>query len=55
MAFRVGTGELAINIWLGVSVEVDPDTIIKECKRINKAGDTRISVKGRKKYSELIV
>ena len=33
---------------------VDPDTIIKECKRINKAGDLRISVKGRRKYAELI-
>ncbi len=33
---------------------VDPDTIIKECKRINKAGDSRISVKGRRKYAELI-
>ncbi|MGB1882377.1 MAG: hypothetical protein ACPHUF_00615 [Gammaproteobacteria bacterium] len=33
---------------------VDPDTIIKECKRINKAGDPRISVKGRRKYAELI-
>jgi len=32
----------------------EPDTIIKECKRINKAGDPRISVKGRKKYSGLI-
>ena len=36
------------------SLEVEPDTIIKECKRINKAGDPRISVKGRRKYSELI-
>lgn len=33
---------------------VDPDTIIKECKRVNKAGDPRISVKGRRKYAELI-
>ena len=33
---------------------VEPDTIIKECKRVNKAGDPRISVKGRRKYSELI-
>ena len=33
---------------------VDPNTIIKECKRINKAGDPRISVKGRKKYADLI-
>ena len=37
-----------------VTNAVDPDTIIKECKRINKAGDPRISVKGRKKYSDLI-
>ncbi len=36
------------------SLKVEPDTIIKECKRINKAGDPRISVKGRRKYSELI-
>ncbi|MEM7467359.1 MAG: hypothetical protein AAF387_10790 [Pseudomonadota bacterium] len=35
-------------------VETDPNTIIKECKRINKAGDPRISVKGRRKYAELI-
>ena len=34
--------------------EADPDTIIKECKRINKQGDLRISAKGRRKYSELI-
>ena len=33
---------------------VDPDTIIAECKRINKAGDPRISVKGRRKYAEMI-
>ncbi|MBI5615608.1 MAG: hypothetical protein HY943_04895 [Gammaproteobacteria bacterium] len=33
---------------------VDPDTAVKECKRIDKAGDVRISVKGRRKYSELI-
>jgi hypothetical protein len=32
----------------------DPDTIIKQCKRVNKAGDPRISVKGRRKYAELI-
>ena len=32
----------------------DPDTIIKECKRVNKAGDPRISVKGRRKYAEMI-
>ncbi|MEC9247770.1 MAG: hypothetical protein VX986_01975 [Pseudomonadota bacterium] len=36
------------------SLKVEPDKIIKECKRINKAGDPRISVKGRRKYSELI-
>ena len=36
------------------SVQADPDTIIRECKRINKAGDPRISVKGRRKYSGLI-
>lgn len=35
-------------------VQVDPDHIIKECKRINKAGDPRISAKGRRKYAELI-
>ena len=34
--------------------KVDPDTIIAECKRINKAGDPRISVKGRRKYAEMI-
>ena len=34
--------------------EVNPDNIIKQCKRINKAGDPRISVKGRRKYAELI-
>lgn len=33
---------------------VDPDTIIKECTRIDKAGDRRISVKGRRKWSDLI-
>ena len=33
---------------------VDPDDIIKQCKRINKAGDPRISVKGRRKYAALI-
>ena len=33
---------------------VDPDTIIQECTRIDKAGDRRISVKGRRKWSELI-
>ena len=36
------------------SVAVEPDTIIKECTRIDKAGDRRISVKGRRKYSALI-
>ena len=34
--------------------ESDPDDIIQECKRVNKAGDPRISVKGRRKYSALI-
>ncbi len=34
--------------------ESDPDNIIRECKRVNKAGDQRISVKGRRKYSTLI-
>jgi hypothetical protein len=34
--------------------DVDPDTIIKECTRIDKAGDRRISIKGRRKYAELI-
>ena len=27
MAFRVGTGEFSINVGLGVSVEVDPNTL----------------------------
>ena len=34
--------------------DADPDTIIQACKRVNKAGDPRISVKGRRKYAELI-
>lgn len=34
--------------------DVDPDTIIRECTRIDKAGDRRISVKGRRKWAELI-
>ena len=34
--------------------EADPDTIIGACKRIDKSGDPRISVKGRRKYAELI-
>ena len=34
--------------------EADPDTIIQACKRVNKAGDPRISVKGRRKYAEMI-
>jgi hypothetical protein len=33
---------------------VDPDTIIDECTRIDKAGDRRISIKGRRKYAALI-
>ena len=33
---------------------VDPDNIIKKCKRVNKSGDPRISVKGRRKYAPLI-
>ncbi len=33
---------------------VDPDTIIKECTRVDKAGDRKISIKGRRKYAELI-
>lgn len=32
----------------------DPDTIIGECMRVDKAGDRRISIKGRRKYAELI-
>jgi hypothetical protein len=32
----------------------DPDTIIGECMRVDKAGDRRISVKGRRKYAGLI-
>ena len=32
----------------------DPDTVIAECTRIDKAGDRRISVKGRRKYAALI-
>ncbi len=35
-------------------VETDPDTVIKECLRIDKAGDQRISMKGRRRYAELI-
>ena len=35
-------------------VNVDPDTVINECTRINKAGDRRISIKGRRKYADLI-
>lgn len=35
-------------------VTSDPDAIIAQCMRINKAGDRRISVKGRRKYAELI-
>ena len=27
MVFRVGTGEFAINVWLEVSVEEDPDAL----------------------------
>ena len=34
--------------------DVDPDTIIKQCTRIDKAGDQRISIKGRRKYAGLI-
>lgn len=34
--------------------DVDPDTIIRECTRVDKAGDRRISVKGRRKWAELI-
>lgn len=33
---------------------VDPDTVIRACTRIDKAGDRRISVKGRRKYAALI-
>ncbi|MEX2481253.1 MAG: hypothetical protein WD928_10360 [Gammaproteobacteria bacterium] len=33
---------------------VEPDTIIAECLRTNKAGDRRISIKGRRKYAQLI-
>ena len=32
----------------------DPDTIIQACMRIDKAGQPRISLKGRRKYAELI-
>jgi len=32
----------------------DPDTVIGECVRIDKAGDRRISIKGRRKYAALI-
>mgnify|MGYP005838031305 CR=1 FL=1 len=32
----------------------DPDTIIAECTRIDKAGDRRISIKGRRKWADLI-
>lgn len=34
--------------------EVDPDTVIAACLRVDKAGDKRISIKGRRKYAELI-
>ncbi len=34
--------------------QTDPDTVIAGCLRIDKAGDKRISVKGRRKYAELI-
>lgn len=34
--------------------ETDPDGIIAACTRIDKAGDKRISLKGRRKYAELI-
>lgn len=34
--------------------DVDPDTIIRECTRVDKAGDRRISIKGRRKWAELI-
>lgn len=34
--------------------DVDPDTIIRECTRIDKAGDRRISIKGRRKWAGLI-
>ena len=33
---------------------VDPDSIIDACTRIDKAGDRRISIKGRRKYAALI-
>lgn len=32
----------------------DPDAVIAECMRIDKAGDQRISIKGRRKYAALI-
>jgi hypothetical protein len=33
----------------------DPDTVISECLRVDKkSGDKRISIKGRRKYAELI-
>lgn len=34
--------------------ETDPDAVIAACLRVDKAGDKRISVKGRRKYAELI-
>ncbi len=34
--------------------ETDPDTMIQACLRVDKDGDQRISLKGRRKYAELI-
>ena len=34
--------------------EADPDAIIGACMRVDKFGDRRISVKGRRKYAALI-
>ena len=34
--------------------DVGPDRIIDECTRIDKDGDRRISIKGRRKYAALI-
>jgi len=34
--------------------DTDPDSIIAACLRTDKAGDKRISIKGRRKFAELI-
>lgn len=34
--------------------DVDPDAVIAACLRVDKAGDKRISLKGRRQYAALI-